>query len=50
MAHVAQNFTREKMAEDTLNVYAELLNEKQNGHTRLNDGKKGAARTGLAAE
>lgn len=50
MAHVAQNFTREKMAEDTLNVYAELLNEKQNGRTRLNDGKKGVARSGLAAE
>lgn len=28
MAHVAQNFTREKMADETLNVYAELLQEK----------------------
>jgi glycosyltransferase involved in cell wall biosynthesis len=28
MAHIAANFTREKMAEDTLNVYAELLSEK----------------------
>lgn len=28
MAHVAQNFTREKMVDETLNVYAELLKEK----------------------
>lgn len=28
MAHVAQNFTREKMVDETLNVYAELLQEK----------------------
>ncbi len=28
MNHVAQNFTREKMADETLNVYAELLEEK----------------------
>ena len=28
MNHVAQNFTREKMADETLNVYAELLQEK----------------------
>jgi glycosyltransferase involved in cell wall biosynthesis len=28
MYHIAQNFTREKMCEETLNVYAELLNEK----------------------
>lgn len=28
MAHIAQNFTREKMADQTLNVYAELLQEK----------------------
>lgn len=28
MAHVAANFTREKMADETLNVYAELLAEK----------------------
>lgn len=28
MAHIAQNFTREKMADETLNVYAELLQEK----------------------
>ncbi len=28
MHHVAQHFTREKMCADTLNVYAELLNEK----------------------
>lgn len=28
MAHIAAYFTREKMADDTLNVYAELLGEK----------------------
>lgn len=28
MNHIAKNFTREKMADDTLNVYAELLQEK----------------------
>ena len=28
MAHIAANFTRERMAYDTLNVYVELLNEK----------------------
>ncbi|MBU0799967.1 MAG: glycosyltransferase family 4 protein [Alphaproteobacteria bacterium] len=28
MAHIAQHFTREKMADETLNVYAELLEEK----------------------
>lgn len=28
MNHVARNFTREKMADETLNVYAELLQEK----------------------
>lgn len=28
MAHVAENFSREKMVDETLNVYAELLKEK----------------------
>jgi glycosyltransferase involved in cell wall biosynthesis len=28
MAHIAHNFTKEKMADETLNVYAELLEEK----------------------
>ena len=28
MSHIAENFTREKMAFETLNVYAELLEEK----------------------
>ena len=28
MSHIAQNFTREKMVDETLNVYAELLQEK----------------------
>jgi len=30
MNHIAQNFTREKMADETLEVYAELLREKYN--------------------
>lgn len=30
MNHIAQNFTREKMTDETLNVYAELLQEKYN--------------------
>jgi glycosyltransferase involved in cell wall biosynthesis len=28
MAHIAHNFSKEKMMEETLNVYAELLQEK----------------------
>ena len=35
MAHIAANFTREKMADETLNVYAELLEEKLSGHSKL---------------
>lgn len=31
MTHIAQNFTKERMAEETLNVYAELLQEKLGG-------------------
>jgi glycosyltransferase involved in cell wall biosynthesis len=31
MAHIAENFTREKMAYETLNVYAELLEAKKSG-------------------
>lgn len=31
MAHIAENFTREKMAFETLNVYAELLDAKSSG-------------------
>lgn len=34
MAHIAQNFTRDSMSDLTLNVYAELLNEKY----RVSDG------------
>lgn len=30
MEHISHNFTREKMVDDTLNVYAELLQEKYN--------------------
>lgn len=30
MGHIAANFTREKMVDETLNVYAELLQEKYN--------------------
>ena len=35
MAHIAANFTCEKMADDTLNVYAELLEEKLSGQSKL---------------
>ncbi len=35
MAHVAHSFTREKMADETLNVYAEILEEKLSGHGHL---------------
>lgn len=35
MAHIANNFTREKMGDETLNVYAELLEEKLAGARRL---------------
>ena len=35
MSHVAANFTREKMANETLNVYAELLEEKMAGQRPL---------------
>ncbi len=33
MAHVAHNFSKEKMMDETLNVYAELLQEKYNVQT-----------------
>lgn len=35
MAHIAANFTREKMADETLNVYAELLEERISGKNKL---------------
>lgn len=35
MAHIAGHFTREKMGDETLNVYAELLEEKFSGSRRL---------------
>jgi len=35
MTHIAQNFTREKMVDETLNVYAELLQEKYNMPTHI---------------
>ena len=36
MAHVAEYFTRERMAYETLNVYAELLEAKRPGrHTTM---------------
>lgn len=35
MTHIAHNFTKEKMADETLNVYAELLQEKQSLHPPL---------------
>ena len=34
MAHIAENFTREQMADKTLNVYAELLRDKSLEHSR----------------
>ena len=30
MSHIAENFTRDKMTGETLDVYAELLQEKYN--------------------
>lgn len=36
MAHIAENFTREKMAHETLNVYAELLEAKSSGQRLAN--------------
>lgn len=35
MAHIAQTFTKERMADETLNVYAELLEEKLSGGGHL---------------
>lgn len=35
MMHIASNFTREKMGDETLNVYAELLEEKMTGSRKL---------------
>lgn len=35
MAHIAHNFTKERMADETLNVYAELLQEKIDGTAPL---------------
>ena len=35
MAHVAAHFTREKMVDQTLNVYTELLEEKYSGKSKL---------------
>lgn len=35
MAHIAQTFTKERMADETLNVYAELLQEKLSGGGHL---------------
>lgn len=34
MAHIAENFTRERMAHETLNVYAELLESKSSGQRK----------------
>lgn len=39
MANVAHNFTKEKMADETLNVYAELLQEKYTLHPPLRKAK-----------
>jgi glycosyltransferase involved in cell wall biosynthesis len=44
MAHVAEHFTKERMAYETLNVYAELLEAKLSGHqaaTQFSEESKG---------
>ena len=41
MAHIANNFTREKMADHTLNVYAELLEEKMSANHNLHRDEQG---------
>jgi glycosyltransferase involved in cell wall biosynthesis len=53
MSHVAENFTKEKMANETLNVYAELLEEKfvkQNFVTGVSSDIKKDDSLNLAAE
>ncbi len=40
MAHIANNFTKEKMGDETLNVYAELLEEKLTGTGKLHRKKQ----------
>lgn len=50
MAHIAENFTREKMADATLNVYAELLEEKYNQFTSHNSSQQMETGIGAAAE
>ncbi len=53
MAHIADNFTREKMVNETLNVYAELLEAKTAGHrlaSAANGGPPPADPTRHAAE
>jgi glycosyltransferase involved in cell wall biosynthesis len=51
MAHIAANFTKNRMADETLNVYAELLQEKyaRSGFNRP-DAKKAPLNLGRAAE
>lgn len=51
MAHIAQNFTREKMVSETLDVYAEILREKfMAGVSWRRDGDSGLPHSGIAAE
>jgi glycosyltransferase involved in cell wall biosynthesis len=59
MAHIAQHFTKEKMADETLNVYAELLEEKINpvptenlrrGHPQQSLPGTGGTRHNMAAQ
>lgn len=40
MAHIASNFTKERMADKTLDVYAELLEEKISDKTKLQQPKR----------
>lgn len=51
MAHIANNFTREKMGDETLNVYAELLEEKLSKTRKLHrNSKRGMLNLKTAAE
>jgi glycosyltransferase involved in cell wall biosynthesis len=51
MAHIAANFTKTKMADETLNVYAELLEEKYGGRGFSREDVRGAPlNLGRAAE
>jgi hypothetical protein len=51
MAHIAAHFTKARMADETLNVYAELLEEKYGGgNFRREDSRGAPLNLGRAAE